>query len=70
MESGTESNIILISMLDAARRQLDTAIELWFRDSDPVSIHTLISVAYEILHDVNRARGNPDAITLAWSKST
>ena len=30
-----------VTKLDAARRQLETAITLWFHDGDPVSIHTL-----------------------------
>ena len=46
-----------ISKLDAACRQLDTAIELWFRESDPVSIHTLACSAHQIIHDTIRHRG-------------
>ena len=30
-----------VSKIDAATRQLDTAIELWFSGGDAVSIHTL-----------------------------
>jgi hypothetical protein len=29
-----------VSKLDAAKRQLETAIRLYFSDGDPVSIHT------------------------------
>jgi len=47
---------ITISKLDAARRQLETAITLWFNDGDPVSIHTLASAAYEIVHAVSKKR--------------
>jgi hypothetical protein len=32
---------IKISKLEAARRQLDTAIRLYFMESDSVSVHTL-----------------------------
>lgn len=46
-----------VEKLDAARRQLETAVRLYFSESDPVSIHTLTSAAYQILSDVNRARG-------------
>jgi hypothetical protein len=46
-----------VTKLDAARRQLETAITLWFHDSDPVSIHTLASAAYQILYDINSKRG-------------
>lgn len=41
-----------ISKLDAAKRQLDTAINLYFKDADPVSIHTLTAAAHQILMDL------------------
>jgi hypothetical protein len=47
---------ITISKLDAGRRQLETAITLWFNDGDPVSTHTLACAAYEIIHVVSSAR--------------
>jgi hypothetical protein len=40
---------IYISKLDAAKRQLDVAINLFFRSGDPVSIHTLTAAAYDVL---------------------
>lgn len=49
---------IQIRKLDAARRQLRTAITLWFNDGDPVSVHTLACAAYEIIHAVSKKR-NP-----------
>jgi hypothetical protein len=55
---------IQVSKLDAARRQLDTAIDLWFHDGDPVSIHTLVFAAYEIIQDINKKKGNVDATLL------
>lgn len=49
-----------ISKLDAARRQLDTCIRLYFAEGDPVAIHTLLSAGYQLLADINRARsGSP-----------
>ena len=48
---------IQISKLDAARRQIETAVRLYFCEVDPVSIHTLISAAYEILRGINCSRG-------------
>lgn len=48
---------ITISKLDAARRQLETAIRLYFANGDPVSIHTLAAAAYNIVKDVNKNRG-------------
>jgi hypothetical protein len=32
---------------------------MYFHDSDPVSIHTLASAAYNIIRDVNSKRGGP-----------
>lgn len=53
-----------VSKVDATRRQLDSAIKLWFEDGDVVSIHTLVFSAFEILNDLNRKQGNHD-VTLA-----
>jgi hypothetical protein len=50
---------VKISKLDAARRQLETAIHLFFHSSDPVSIHTLTAAAYNILRDICKKRGYP-----------
>src|SRR5438045_2665233 len=55
MVAGTPEPI-RISKLDAARRQLQTAISLWFNDGDPVAIHTLAAAAYEIIHAVSATR--------------
>jgi hypothetical protein len=46
-----------ISKIDAARTQLGTAIELWFQDKDPASIHTLAAASYQIVHDIKVKRG-------------
>jgi hypothetical protein len=53
-----ETQRIQISKLDAAQRQLRTAITLWFREDDPVSAHTLAYAAYTVIDDVTKAR-NP-----------
>lgn len=45
-----------IGKLDAARRQLRTAITLWFNGDDPVSVYTLAFAAYEIFHMVSVKR--------------
>lgn len=50
---------ITITKLDAAQRQLQTAVLLWFTGGDPVSIHTLAYAAYEIIHAVSK-RMNPN----------
>ncbi len=52
----------IISKIDVACRQLDTAIELWFQESDPVSIHTLAASAHQIIHDIIHHRGGNDPL--------
>jgi hypothetical protein len=51
--------MVTVSKLDAARRQLRTAIELWAAEGDPVSIHTLAFAAHQIVHDLNRRAKGP-----------
>jgi hypothetical protein len=46
-----------LSKLDCVRRQLEMAIELYFMERDPVSIHTLASADYQLLIDINKHRG-------------
>ena len=41
----------------AALSQLETAIELWFHDKDPVSIHTLAAAAEGMFTTIARERG-------------
>jgi hypothetical protein len=50
------ASIIRVSKLDAARRQLRTAITLWFTNGDPVSVHTLAFAAYDVFHTVSKKR--------------
>lgn len=57
MEAPFEFGWIKVTKLDAARRQLRTAIELWFQDGDPVAIHTLAYAAHEIIHRLFRRKG-------------
>ncbi len=51
-----------ISKLEAASRQLDTAISLWFSNSDIIPIHTLACSAYQIIHDINKKKGYRDLL--------
>jgi hypothetical protein len=48
---------VLVSKLDAARRQLDAAIRLFFVYGDPVAIHTLAHAARTVLSDLARKEG-------------
>jgi hypothetical protein len=54
--------MLTISKLDAARRQLETAIRLYFSTGDPVSIHTLSAAAYNVIRDINKKRGGSPLI--------
>jgi hypothetical protein len=51
-----------VSKLEAATRQIETAIALYFQDGDPVSIHTLACAAYEILETLNQRSGGQPTI--------
>jgi hypothetical protein len=46
-----------VGKLEAAERQLNTAIRLHFQGSDPLSIHTLAAAAQQILVDIGNSRG-------------
>lgn len=39
---------LILNKIDVIRHQTTTAIDLFFDDGDPISIHTLIMAAYEI----------------------
>ncbi len=51
---------IKISKLDAARRQLITAIRLYFNHGDIVSVHTLSAAAFKTTQDIG---GQPFHVT-------
>lgn len=44
-----------ITKLEAARRQLDAAIGLYFNDGDAIAIHTLVGAAHILLTDLSKA---------------
>jgi hypothetical protein len=52
----------ILNKFDAATRQLDTAISLWFSGGDAVSIHTLACSAHQIIHDINQQKGWHDLL--------
>lgn len=43
---------ITVGKLEAAERQLDCAITLWFNNGDDVSIHSLAASAHQVLHNI------------------
>ena len=51
-----------ITKFDAAVRQLNTAIAMWFRDEDLIAVHTLAAASHQIVHDIVKKRGGPDLI--------
>ena len=57
-----KSPSINISKIDAAKRQLETAIVLYFSNADPVSIHTLSAASHEIIQDLCKPVGIKSAI--------
>ncbi len=52
--------MIRVKKLEAAHRQLETAVELFFNSGDPVAVHTLACAAYDIVDGVNHSRGGKD----------
>lgn len=57
--SNRESDMekLKLNKFDCVKRQLMTAIELYFEHGDPVSIHTLTCAAYNTLRDITDQRG-------------
>jgi hypothetical protein len=49
MSEGEEAKTITFRRLDAARRQINTAIWLWFNRADLVSVHTLAAAAHRTI---------------------
>lgn len=48
-----------VSKLDAATRQLHLAVDLHFKDADPIGIHTLGGAAHGLLRDLLEHRNGP-----------
>lgn len=46
------SELIQVSKLEAAQRQLDVAIRMLFADADPIAVHTLVGAASIIFTDM------------------
>lgn len=42
---------MLITKLDAARRQIDAAIHLYFEEGDEIAVHTLVCAAHILIID-------------------
>jgi hypothetical protein len=62
-----KSRLLKVSKIDVARRQIESAIWLWFVDSDTVSVHTLAAAAHRVLRDFAKNRGlAPLAVATAY----
>ena len=48
--------------LDVVERQLAAAIRLFFKEWDPLAVHTLAAAAHQILVDLGRRQGIPSAV--------
>lgn len=53
---------LTVSKLDAAKRQLETFIRLYFSSGDPVAMHTLAAAAFNVIRDLNKKRGGAPTI--------
>jgi hypothetical protein len=59
---------IIISKLDAAKRQLETTISLFFQEADPVSVHSLARASHEILEAVCKKQGHNSILEEGFEK--
>jgi hypothetical protein len=48
-----------VTKLEAAKRQLVTAVDLFFLSDDPISVHTLTSASAQIIDDIAKSRNFP-----------
>jgi hypothetical protein len=46
---------MLITKIEAARRQIDAAIELYFHEGDELATHTLVGAAHILITDLSKA---------------
>jgi hypothetical protein len=53
---------LTVSKLDAARRQIESAISLWFSDGDEVAIHTLTAAGHQVCHALTKSKGEKASI--------
>jgi hypothetical protein len=54
--------VLRLTKIDAARRQLETALQLWFSGAEPVSIYTLAYAAHELIFELYRKAGLKDLL--------
>lgn len=49
---------LMVSKLEVAKRQIDTAIRMIFSDADPVVVHTIAAAGNQIVRDICQKRGD------------
>jgi len=60
---------IKVNKIEAARRQIDTAIRLLFDNEDPIAIHTLIMAGFRILRDLaDKQKSNINKVAQSFIK--
>ena len=52
--------ILLVTKLEAVRRQIDAAVRMSFLNEDSLAIHTVASAAYVILRDIKKKRSRSE----------
>jgi hypothetical protein len=65
---GPGLHVITVNKKSAATGQLETAILLWFREGDPISIHALAAAAHDCFHAMGKNTGKP-AVIQTWLES-
>jgi hypothetical protein len=61
--------MLIITKGEAAKKQLATAVALWFSiPFDPVSVHTLVGAAHNCYHALSSNKGMPSLYT-TWLKA-
>lgn len=60
-------NTLELSKFDVVERQLLQAIRMFFREEDPVSIHTLSEAAAQVLNDIGSSYGTHSHIREGYS---
>ena len=56
MDRCIKPRLVRVTKLEAARRQLESAIWLWFVDDDHVSVHALTAAAHRLLLELSAIR--------------
>lgn len=63
-EPDATTPLITVSNESASVTQLETAIELWFTERDPISIYTLAWASLQLLHDMGSREKKPSELML------